>query len=62
MKKQNRNPALAVTILRGGATKRVRDGFLTQSIKKSSRTYAVRDDVCFRYSIDEHEVSSLRKD
>ena len=41
---QNRNPAPAVVILRGGATERVRDDFLMRSIKKSSRTSAVRDD------------------
>ena len=32
-------------ILRGGATKRERDDFFMRSIKKSSRTSAVRDDV-----------------
>lgn len=42
--KQNRNPAPAIAILRGGATERVRDDFLMQRIKKSSRTSAVRDD------------------
>ena len=41
---QNRNPAPAIAILRGGATERVRDDFLMQRIKKSSRTSAVRDD------------------
>ena len=35
----------AVTILRGGAAERVRDDFLMRSIKKSSRTSKVRDDV-----------------
>ena len=29
---------------KGGATKRMRDDFLMHSIKKSSRTSAVRDD------------------
>ena len=43
----------AVTILRGGAAERVRDDFLMRSIKKSSRTSKVRDDVCFHYTIDE---------
>ncbi len=34
----------AFAFRRGGATERVRDDFLMQSIKKSSRTSAVRDD------------------
>ena len=41
---QHRDPASAIAMLRGGATKRVRDDFLMRSIKKSSRTSAVRDD------------------
>ena len=35
----------AFAFRRGGATERVRDDFLMHSIKKSSRTGAVRDDV-----------------
>ena len=34
----------AFAFRRGGATEQVRDDFLMQSIKKSSRTSAVRDD------------------
>ena len=31
----------------------MRDDFFMQSIKKSSRTCAVRDELCFHYTIDE---------
>ena len=43
----------AVTILRGGAAERVRDDFLMRSIKKSSRTSKVRDDVCNSNTLDQ---------
>ncbi len=43
--KTNSQSSEAIASLRGGATERVRDDFLMQSIKKSSRTCAVRDDM-----------------
>ena len=58
--KTNSQSSEAIASLRGGATERVRDDFLMQSIKKSSRTCTVRDDMCFHYTIDEH--TSCRSD
>ena len=45
LKKTNSQSSEAIASLRGGATERVRDDFFMQSIKKSSRTCAVRDDM-----------------
>ena len=49
----------AFAFWKGGATERVRDDFLMQRIKKSSRTSAVRDDVCVRNTIDEPSFFKL---
>ena len=43
-KKTKSKPSKAGSIWRGGATEQVRDDFFMRSIKKSSRTGAVRDD------------------
>ena len=45
LKKTNSQSSEAIASLRGGATERVRDDFSMQSIKKSSRTCTVRDDM-----------------
>ena len=65
-KKQTRDPASAIAILRGGATEQVRDDFLMRRTKKSPRTSAVRDDVAERVGFEPtvplpvHLISSQR--
>ena len=56
LEKQNHDPAIAVVILKRGAAEQARDDCLMRSVKKSSRTSTVRDDVCHVNTMDQRET------
>ena len=67
LEKQNHNPAIAVVILKRGAAEQARDDCLMGSVKMSSRTSTVRDDVCHVNTMDrlpnlEHNPAIQRSD
>lgn len=67
LEKQNHDPAIAVVILKRGAAEQARDDCLMRSVKMSSRTSTVRDDVCHVNTMDrlpnlEHNPAIQRSD
>ena len=67
LEKQNHDPAIAAVILKRGAAEQARDDCLMRSVKMSSRTSTVRDDVCHVNTMDrlpnlEHNPTIQRSD